>query len=198
MWNWRASWPPSWARRPPWSSPPASRPTPGSSPAWCTRASTSSATSYIHACIMDGCLLSHGTLVRYDHNNMADLEEKLARIPAGGPQAHRHRRRVLHGRRHLRPARHREAGPALRRPGHGRRRPRHRRAGPGRRGHRRPLRPHGRGGPDHGHLLQVPGGHRRLHRRQRADHQLPHAHGPALHVLRLGLPGQRGGGAGRP
>ena len=37
---------------------------------------------YIHACIMDGCMLSHGNLVRYDHNNMADLEEKLARIPA--------------------------------------------------------------------------------------------------------------------
>ena len=37
---------------------------------------------YIHACIMDGCMLSHGTLVRYDHNNMADLEDKLAKIPA--------------------------------------------------------------------------------------------------------------------
>lgn len=37
---------------------------------------------YIHACIMDGCMLSHGTLVRYDHNNMADLEEKLAKIPS--------------------------------------------------------------------------------------------------------------------
>jgi len=37
---------------------------------------------YIHACIMDGCMLSHGTLVRYDHNNMGDLEDKLAKIPA--------------------------------------------------------------------------------------------------------------------
>ncbi len=41
---------------------------------------------YIHACIMDGCMLSHGTLVRYDHNNMADLEEKLSRIPAQAPK----------------------------------------------------------------------------------------------------------------
>lgn len=41
---------------------------------------------YIHACIMDGCMLSHGTLVRYDHNNMADLEEKLSRIPADAPK----------------------------------------------------------------------------------------------------------------
>ncbi|WP_243330619.1 aminotransferase class I/II-fold pyridoxal phosphate-dependent enzyme [Mesoterricola sediminis] len=38
---------------------------------------------YIHACIMDGCQLSHGQLLRYDHNNMADLEEKLSRLPEG-------------------------------------------------------------------------------------------------------------------
>jgi 8-amino-7-oxononanoate synthase len=37
---------------------------------------------YIHACIMDGCMLSHGTLVRYDHDNMADLEDKLSKLPA--------------------------------------------------------------------------------------------------------------------
>ena len=36
---------------------------------------------YIHACILDGCALSQGTLVRFNHNDMADLEEKLARIP---------------------------------------------------------------------------------------------------------------------
>jgi 8-amino-7-oxononanoate synthase len=35
----------------------------------------------IHACILDGCTLSQGTLVRYNHNDMADLDEKLARIP---------------------------------------------------------------------------------------------------------------------
>jgi len=36
----------------------------------------------IHACILDGCTLSQGTLVRYNHNDMTDLAEKLARIPA--------------------------------------------------------------------------------------------------------------------
>ena len=36
---------------------------------------------YIHACILDGCALSQGTLVRFNHNDMADLEEKLARLP---------------------------------------------------------------------------------------------------------------------
>ena len=41
---------------------------------------------YIHACIMDGCMLSHGTLVRYEHNDMADLEDKLARLPAEAPK----------------------------------------------------------------------------------------------------------------
>jgi len=35
----------------------------------------------IHACIMDGCTLSQGTLVRFNHNDMADLEEKLKRMP---------------------------------------------------------------------------------------------------------------------
>ncbi len=36
---------------------------------------------YIHACILDGCALSQGTLVRFNHNDMVDLEEKLARLP---------------------------------------------------------------------------------------------------------------------
>ena len=39
------------------------------------------ADKYIHACIMDGCALSAGTLVRYNHNDMGDLEEKLSRLP---------------------------------------------------------------------------------------------------------------------
>jgi 8-amino-7-oxononanoate synthase len=41
------------------------------------------ADKYIHACILDGCTLSQGTLVRYNHNDMADLEEKLAKLPQG-------------------------------------------------------------------------------------------------------------------
>jgi 8-amino-7-oxononanoate synthase len=36
---------------------------------------------YIHACILDGCALSQGTLVRFNHNDMADLEDKLAKLP---------------------------------------------------------------------------------------------------------------------
>ncbi len=34
-----------------------------------------------HACILDGSLLSQGTLVRYDHGDMADLERHLAALP---------------------------------------------------------------------------------------------------------------------
>ena len=41
---------------------------------------------YIHACIMDGCALSQGAQVRFNHNDMADLEDKLARID---PEAHK-------------------------------------------------------------------------------------------------------------
>jgi 8-amino-7-oxononanoate synthase len=39
------------------------------------------ADKYIHACVMDGCALSQGTLVRYNHNDMKDLEDKLAKLP---------------------------------------------------------------------------------------------------------------------
>jgi 8-amino-7-oxononanoate synthase len=35
-----------------------------------------------HACILEGSMLSHGTLVRYDHGNMRDLERQLAALPA--------------------------------------------------------------------------------------------------------------------
>lgn len=41
---------------------------------------------YIHACILDGCTLSPGTLVRFNHNDMDDLEDKLARLPAAAPK----------------------------------------------------------------------------------------------------------------
>ncbi len=34
-----------------------------------------------HACIVDGCLLSFGRMVRYEHNDMADLEAQLAELP---------------------------------------------------------------------------------------------------------------------
>ena len=34
-----------------------------------------------HACIVDGALLSAGTMVRYNHNDMQDLERHLARLP---------------------------------------------------------------------------------------------------------------------
>ena len=35
-----------------------------------------------HACIVDGALLSAGTMVRYNHNDMQDLERHLAELPA--------------------------------------------------------------------------------------------------------------------
>jgi len=35
-----------------------------------------------HACIVDGAQLSPGTMVRYNHNDMRDLERRLADLPA--------------------------------------------------------------------------------------------------------------------
>lgn len=34
-----------------------------------------------HASIYDGCKLSYGTMLRYKHNNMEDLEKKLQSVP---------------------------------------------------------------------------------------------------------------------
>ena len=34
-----------------------------------------------HASIYDGCKLSYGTMLRYRHNDMADLEKKLIKVP---------------------------------------------------------------------------------------------------------------------
>lgn len=34
-----------------------------------------------HASIYDGCKLSYGTMLRYRHNDMADLEKKLQKVP---------------------------------------------------------------------------------------------------------------------
>ena len=34
-----------------------------------------------HACIVDGCMLSLGTMVRYGHNDMKDLERVLSELP---------------------------------------------------------------------------------------------------------------------
>jgi 8-amino-7-oxononanoate synthase len=34
-----------------------------------------------HASIYDGCKLSYGTMLRYHHNDMADLEKQLKRVP---------------------------------------------------------------------------------------------------------------------
>ena len=35
-----------------------------------------------HACIVDGCRLSRGTTVRYDHKNLEDLERRLTELPS--------------------------------------------------------------------------------------------------------------------
>src|SRR5262245_22872752 len=35
-----------------------------------------------HACIVEGALLSPGTMVRYNHSDMRDLERRLAELPA--------------------------------------------------------------------------------------------------------------------
>ncbi|GIV81313.1 MAG: hypothetical protein KatS3mg051_0667 [Anaerolineae bacterium] len=121
-----------------------------------------------HASIVDGCFMARGMnqaeMRRFSHNDPDSLEYTLSKIPAdagklvivdgiysmGGDIA------PLAGTgRNLQ---------AARRAHHGRRRAQHRRAGAGA-WHGLALRPDRRSRPDHGHLQQVAGVHRGLHRR---------------------------------
>ena len=95
-----------------------------------------------HACIVDGAQLSAGTMIRYNHNDMRDLERRLAALPAVRRQADRLGRRLLDGRGHLRAPRHGAPGAQVRRAGDARRRPLDRRARSRRGGNRRALRSH--------------------------------------------------------
>ncbi len=53
-----------------------------------------------HASIIDGVRLCKAERHRYEHDDLADLEAKLRRHRRPAPAHDRHRRRVLHGRRH--------------------------------------------------------------------------------------------------
>ena len=58
-----------------------------------------------HASIIDGVRLSKAQRLRYANNDLGELEARLDRGRRDAPlQAHRHRRRILDGRRHRQPA----------------------------------------------------------------------------------------------
>ena len=64
-----------------------------------------------HASIYDGCRLSYGKMLRYDHNDMAAAESpRCLRMP------YSYRRRILHGRRHSQASRHSGPCQKVRRP----------------------------------------------------------------------------------
>ena len=116
-------------------------------------------------------------------------------VPAAGAgeerRADRHRRRVLHGRRHRQTAGDLRPGQKVRGTGHGGRRPR-----PGRSGQL--LRPGGPGGHLYGHVFQVPGVPGRLHGGLGGGGGLCAPRVPALHLLGVHSPGQLRHGPGGP
>ena len=147
-----------------------------------------------HASILDGCLLSRAKLRPFRHNRMDKLERD-AREGGGRQRRHprRRRRRVLDGGRHrpaagdLRPAASASArgswSTRRTRPACSARAARGPRAA-GRRGPRRPA---------HGHVLEVAGELRRVHRRVGRGRRVP-AHPVArvpLHRLRRAGRGRR-------
>ena len=74
-----------------------------------------------HATIIDGIRLCKAQRLRYANDDMAELETRLQGGRGRARQADRHRRRVLDGRRHRRPAGHLRPRRPLRRAGDGRR-----------------------------------------------------------------------------
>ena len=79
-----------------------------------------------HASIIDGVRLwPRPSASSTSNNDMADLEDQLDEAARGQVQAHRHGRRLLHGRHHRPGRQDLRPGREVRRPGHGRRLPRH-------------------------------------------------------------------------
>jgi 7-keto-8-aminopelargonate synthetase-like enzyme len=135
-----------------------------------------------HASIYDGCRLAFGKFLKYNHNDIADLERVLqgvqeaksrlivvdgvfsmegdiARLPEIVDLAERYDADVMVDDAHSIGV----LGPnGCRR--HGGRRPFHRCARTERRRHGSPFQRFGQGFPDHGYLLQIAGFHRRLYR----------------------------------
>ena len=152
-----------------------------------------------HACIIDGARLSFGDVKKFKHNDPADLRRQMR-----NDHESRGRLVVVDGvfsmegdiaplPEIVRVAREFAAGD------HGGRRARHRRPREDRARHGRALRPRARRGPDHGHVLEVDGVGRRLHRGRRHRHRLhqaPRAHAHLLGRAAAGL-GRRGPGDGR-
>ena len=144
-----------------------------------------------HASILDGCLLSRAKMRPFRHNRLDKLERTLEK--RGGRRRRRargRRRRVLDGGRRRPAARDLRAVRALRRAADGRRGARGRRARRARRGDGGAARRRGPRRPAHGHLLEVAGVVRRLHRRPDRGHRVPARH-------RAPVPLHRGRGARR-
>ena len=145
-----------------------------------------------HASILDGCLLSRAKLRAFRHNRMDKLERMLERAANDGggvlvvvDGVFSMEGDVAAAARDLRPVR------ALRRAADGRRGPRRRRARRARRRGGRALRRRGPRRPAHGHVLEVAGQLRRLHRRPGRRHRVPAHPEPRLPLHRLVGAGRR-------
>ena len=166
--------PSGWAPRRRSSSPPGHQANVGTLGTILAPGDTVIADSGDHASILDGCLLSRAKLRPFRHNRLDKLEKMLERAARRRRRrARRRRRRLLDGGRRRPAAADRRALPRARRAADGRRGARRRRARRARRRHGRAVRRRGPRRPAHGHVLEVAGVLRRLHRRLARGDRLP-------------------------
>ena len=182
------------SRKRPSFSAPASRPTTPPSRRLTEKGDVMICDHNLHASLVEGALRSPARTMRFRHNDLEHFERCLENCPPDEKIFIVSEGVFSMEGDHRRPARHSEAGQALRRARVRGRGARHRRAGAHRRGRRRAPGRAGRSGYRHGHVQQVAGVGGRVRRVRTRGDRLPEAHRAAVRLFGQPAAGLGGGG----